>query len=253
LVNKANIDITFNSNVFKKVFEAFLKQTVAEYLKPTLKYNIMKVQRKRSQLDPFDHDYPHFYTLVYEHNLQPVLQAVRLSEHSSFLIFSKIGEDKNIYGDYYIGCVEPNYWGTIFEICDNGLEEKLFSRLPPFFANKRRRIATITYDTNIMGDVPRNFVFDFYDFLESQDNKLISVKPEYNRERDCYTLNFYGRAKVASARNFHLVMPTDLDSIILMHGKVTKNEFNMDYRHPINIIQAFSISLVSIGKKFFVS
>jgi len=35
-------------------------------------------------------------------------------------------------------------------------------------------------------------------------------------------LNFYGRVKEASARNFILLDPEDPDSVILMHGKVKK-------------------------------
>jgi len=47
-----------------------------------------------------------------------------------------------------------------------------------------------------------------------------SVKPKYDEKYDCYTLNFYGRVKEASARNFILHNPDDPDSVILMHGKV---------------------------------
>ena len=92
----------------------------------------------------------------------------------------------------------------------------------------------IRYETNILGEVPRDFSLNIFDFYEKKviinfffiiwfvfkNVKIVSVKPEYNEKKDCYQLNFYGRAKKASARNFHLIYPDDSNSILLMHGKV---------------------------------
>ena len=39
------------------------------------------------------------------------------------------------------------------------------------------------------------------------------------------------------------------DEIVFMHGKNSKDEFNVDYRAPLSQLQAFSISLAAIGKK----
>ena len=41
----------------------------------------------------------------------------------------------------------------------------------------------------------------------------------------------------------------DLDMPLLTHGKISKNEFNLDYRAPFQILAAFAVSLCSIGKK----
>jgi hypothetical protein len=41
----------------------------------------------------------------------------------------------------------------------------------------------------------------------------------------------------------------DDEDIILMHGKEKKDVYNVDYRSPLNPIQAFSISLAAIGHK----
>lgn len=38
-----------------------------------------------------------------------------------------------------------------------------------------------------------------------------------------------------------------------MHGKVSKNEFHLDFRNPICMVEAFAISLASISKKRLVS
>jgi hypothetical protein len=49
-----------------------------------------------------------------------------------------------------------------------------------------------------------------------------TMLPEYNKDKDVYQLDFYGRAKVASARNFQLVNKKDKkkQTLCLMHGKV---------------------------------
>ena len=70
---------------------------------------------------------------------------------------------------------------------------------------------------------------------------------------DCYTLNFYGRVKKASAKNFQIIIPGDTDNILLQHGKVSKNEFNLDFREPFSPLFAFAVSLAAIGKKRVVS
>jgi len=46
------------------------------------------------------------------------------------------------------------------------------------------------------------------------------MAPKYDADKDCYTLNFYGKAKVPSARNFILTFPHNQDNIILLQGKV---------------------------------
>ncbi len=91
----------------------------------------------------------------------------------------------------------------------------------------------IAYDTNILGEAPRSFKVAFFDFLDKkvksqkgievtffQPRQIESVKPNYDYKNDCYTLNFYGRVKRASARNFILQDPEDPDSVMFMHGKV---------------------------------
>ena len=93
--------------------------------------------------------------------------------------------------------------------------------------------------------------------------KFGNVPPKYNSSRGCYTLNFFGRVNKASARNFQLSRraidsededeeEVDESEFLLSHGKMSQNAFNLDFREPFNTIQAFAISLASIGKKRFV-
>ena len=41
----------------------------------------------------------------------------------------------------------------------------------------------------------------------------------------------------------------DNEMPLLTHGKVCKNEFNLDYRSPFMVLGAFAVSLTAIGKK----
>lgn len=102
-----------------------------------------------------------------------------------------------------------------------------------------------------MGECPRYFGLEI--FNKKETHKLANLKPEWNQDMDCYCLNFYGRVKKASAKNFQIIYPDDPDNIILQHGKVNRDEFNIDFREPFNFVIAFAISLVSIGKKRVVS
>ena len=112
------------------------------------------------------------------------------------------------------------------------------------FLPKRIKVATIEYDSNFFAEKPRSFRVSFHDFMmnsESVTHRFENMQPKYNEARGCYTLNFYGRVNKASARNFQLIPSNDEDlegemgdneMPLLTHGKISKNEFNLDYRSP---------------------
>jgi tubby-related protein 1 len=102
-----------------------------------------------------------------------------------------------------------------------------------------------------MGECPRYFKLEIHQ--NGEVHKMENLKPEWNDNLDCYCLNFYGRVKKASAKNFQIIYPDDPDNIIFQHGKVSKDEFNLDFREPFNYIYAFAVSLAAIGKKRVVS
>ena len=105
--------------------------------------------------------------------------------------FIKKAKKYTVYNSQFLGIVERNYWGTYFEIFDFGLDEKLYAKIPNYFMPKRRSIVInffsqihlfkyyifkkgqIIYQTNIMGEVPRDFSLNLYDFLEKKVYFLI--------------------------------------------------------------------------------
>eukprot|EP01050_Picozoa_sp_SAG11_P020543 SAG11_NODE_3481_length_2421_cov_1.594315_1_plen_409_part_01 len=94
--------------------------------------------------------------------------------------------------------------------------------------------------------------------------------PAWNEEMQSYTLDYGGRARLASAKNFQLELavpnsssmagkssPTapksnkrrsksrrGLEGVVLQFGKYDDNTFNLDYSYPLCGLQAFAIALV---------
>ena len=40
----------------------------------------------------------------------------------------------------YIGYIERNYWGTVFELFDYGLDQKFLEKIPQFFGTLKKKI-----------------------------------------------------------------------------------------------------------------
>lgn len=188
-------------------------------------HNLTKVLRSRNDDGVFS-DYPHNYRLVQEGKelAQPgdtepkVLEdgtmktpyhgdlfAQRQSENGEFVISSKQG-DYTIYGQNFVGLLQPNFLGTAFNLYNSGFEEIIAKQLPEKFLPTRQKVALIEYDSNFFAEKPRSFRVSFYDFLRNDSehitHKFENMQPRYNEARGCYTLNFYGRVQKASARNF---------------------------------------------------
>lgn len=77
--------------------------------------------------------------------------------------------------------------------------------------------------------------------------KLTNKPPHWNEELKCWCLNFKGRVKLASVKNFQLMCSNDMTGrIVMQFGKVDTNTFIMDFNpEVITGIQAFAIALTS--------
>jgi hypothetical protein len=142
--------------------------------------------------------------------------------------------------------------GTHFELFNHGLPSEMMSSLPKGFYPKRKVIQTIEYDSNFFAERPRAFKVLLSDPKSGQLSEVFeNLPPKFNRQKGCYTLNFFGRVAKASARNFQLVPLdcTDSDDLVLSHGKQQPNLFNLDFRAPFCQLFAFAVSLSAIGKK----
>ena len=76
-------------------------------------------------------------------------------------------------------------------------------------------------------------------------NKL----PVWNKQLQAYALNFGGRAKIPSVKNFQLINPYKSNHIMLQFGKMDKDVFALDIQHPLSPLQAFGIALSGVDSK----
>ncbi len=90
---------------------------------------------------------------------------------------------------------------------------------------------------------------------------LKSKAPEWNQERGCWSLDFKGRATMASIHNFQLLVSSsdsvtssnsaaanpDHQRVVLQMGKVGKGTYLVDVFSPLSALDAFSICLTSFA------
>jgi hypothetical protein len=75
-------------------------------------------------------------------------------------------------------------------------------------------------------------------------------------ENDTYILNFNGRVKKRSTKNFQLksekgIITSNIgDSIILQFGKINDTTFSLDFQMPLCPLQAFAICVSFLDSKF---
>mmetsp|Transcript_53225 Transcript_53225/g.142390 ORF Transcript_53225/g.142390 Transcript_53225/m.142390 type:complete len:463 (-) Transcript_53225:223-1611(-) len=81
--------------------------------------------------------------------------------------------------------------------------------------------------------------------IDSYQNK----PPKWNENIGAFVLNFNKRVTQASVKNFQLTNHEDPDTVYLQFGRVGKDVFNMDFRHPFSPFQAFAICLSSFDYK----
>lgn len=80
---------------------------------------------------------------------------------------------------------------------------------------------------------------------------LKNKAPHWNEALRCWCLNFRGRVKLASVKNFQLVRSCDPDEkVIMQFGKVERDAFILDFNPTaLSAVQAFAIALSTFDSK----
>ena len=179
--------------------------------------------------------------------------------------------DLNKKGDSYVGKLRSNFQGTEFHAYNQGKNPKKEKN-----EEKRRcEVAVIKYEKNYFGwKGPRKMEI-YVPSIESEtkvfaikpknkkDNikerhkagvrdqvtKLINKPPKWSEEYQAFVLNFYGRVRLASVKNFQLIDEENEDYIYQQFGKVSEHVFTMDFQWPMSVAQAFMICLSSFDFK----
>lgn len=88
---------------------------------------------------------------------------------------------------------------------------------------------------------------------QSEGSQMIDTylnkPPNWSDQIGAYVLNFNKRVTEASVKNFQLINSADSDTVYLQFGRVGKEVFNLDFRHPISPFQAFAMCLSSFDYK----
>lgn len=169
-------------------------------------YIINEVQRVRN----FSEFYSCFYILR-NNKKEKILMGFKKKGENKVYIYKY---DKSIKQKYkesqtffhmsgFLGVLICSFTGMKIKIFDNGISENYSNFFPNF---KRENIITIVFDSNIISELPRHFVCNLY-----KEKKLIQFVyenkcPIWNDEKEMYELPFYGRVKMASAKNLQLIL-----------------------------------------------
>lgn len=91
------------------------------------------------------------------------------------------------------------------------------------------------------------------DGAQSDVLTLVTNQAQWNEDLNCYQLNFQGRVKYSSARNFQL-RPSGSSAVIFQFGRKTekgthKNTYALDYEFPLSPVVAMSIGLCQCSEK----
>eukprot|EP00904_Undaria_pinnatifida_P002015 jgi/Undpi1/11814/HiC_scaffold_4.g01513.m1 len=104
-----------------------------------------------------------------------------------------------------------------------------------------------------------------YATLGSEGSDIITLEtlsPSWNEALHAWTLNFNGRVKIPSKKNFliapekgNLVMEQDFGEGIvhLRHGKMSKSRFSVDFRHPVSPVVALGVCCSTFANKMAVT
>eukprot|EP00922_Rhytidocystis_sp_ex-Travisia-forbesii_P064295 GHVS01095563.1.p1 GENE.GHVS01095563.1~~GHVS01095563.1.p1 ORF type:complete len:519 (+),score=45.95 GHVS01095563.1:152-1708(+) len=228
---------------------------------PPQGYLLCRLERQRGDRGA----YPHRYKLVLDHTGEILLTGIKKDQHGPARLYKfrknnqqwqEGGRPASVFGPNYVGCVEESFWGTLFELMDDGLAPGLVKA--PGVAGLphtvRKSLAKIRFNTNFLGDAPRQMTVSMR--REGTTYEMENMSPRWDSSLNSYALPFYGRVKLASAKNFQLVKKRETgvaedseEEIYLMFGKISKDIYSLDFRHPLSQLDAIAIALGALAKK----
>jgi len=82
---------------------------------------------------------------------------------------------------------------------------------------------------------------------------LVNKPPIWSEELGTYTLEYNGRATLASVKNIQLIHEGNEENLIFQMGKVSDTRFNIDFKAPFSPVQAFALALTVFDSKLAAS
>ena len=169
--------------------------------------------------------------------------------------------------EHYVGKLRTGVQGSTYRVWDEGVNPAHKKKAQEEGAQLRCQLAAICNERHVLGSAaPRSFcVFipgisgeaclkiqptstneelqNLHQDGGNQVIKLVNKKPSWNESVKAHMLNFCGRVKMTSVKNFQLVAPDEPDKVLLQFGKISEDSFALDFRFPISPRQALGIVL----------
>ena len=199
--------------------------------------------------------------------------------------FSEDEVDFVKHGEGYLGEMWGSMGGTRWGLYDDGVDGGILEEMEQkqvsykitwlvpcessSFSNSSQRVLLI-YDTNVLGRVPNAMRVvvprpgvststhrNMHSAWQKNKAEFLEVrtkKPKWNARMEAWTMDFKGRAKLASKKNFILIDPDDEDERVLMlFGKMTKNRWSLDFSPPLNPITCLFVAVTAFSSKMVVT
>ncbi|CAD8133852.1 unnamed protein product [Paramecium pentaurelia] len=164
-----------------------------------------------------------------------ITQDSEFKQKDQGLLLGKVEQSKQSKADYYL--------------FDNGSKKKEQNSTKKL----RVQLGSVFFDTNYENKGrPRRMALVLRK-SEKEIVQFISRKPQIintQQQQKLYTLDFFGRVKKASVKNFQLVLKgEEKDLIYVQFGKIDKDQFHLDFMSPLSPLIAMQLALCNFNFK----
>ncbi|GBG30270.1 Tubby protein-like [Hondaea fermentalgiana] len=225
------------------------------------------VERRRGM--GANEDETHF-VLRSEDSDEVLMAACHIIGSSEFLFASGYPSSFTRESLDFLGHIECNFVGTTFIMYDHGLlPDAPAARAFPELVQGEH--GAVLYDQNVMGRIPNAMTVLAPDLRQAlppgpglvsrfEDNQMQGVmclrtrKPIWRESANSWTMDFGGRVKMASKKNFKIQESRDenVGEWLMLFGKVSKHRFSLDFKSPLTMVQAMSIAMTTFADKLMV-
>ena len=261
--------------------ETELGQFLNQVLPPGVLLQLIIHRNKSGVTNTLYPTYYCYYEATGTHLMTGTTKSSLASSHSEIYMKQPFGTDAK-WGKK-LGDVRGNFTGLAYTVYDDGMNPKKLKELNQAPAKEvREELCSIQFNNNFLASCPRSFTLAIprvqldeatgivkqtvwkplsqtasmmERFRHSEQCKLVdnamhvlkNKPPVWSERLEGFALNFNGRAKITSQKNFQVIDPQDPKYIILQFGKMGTDIFTVDVQFPLSPLQAFGIALASLG------
>jgi len=165
------------------------------------------------------------YEVMVEATGQPVLRARRRLKGGSPEYTIIAGNGKQPQEGVYSGTLRANMRKTEFVLSDGMHSVR----------------CEVVYSPDKTADDPRGVRVLLSD--DHCQTLLVNKQPEWSERLQSFVLDFNGRVKLPSIKNFQLARNSNSPDILFQFGRISETDFALDFKHPFTLLQAFGVAI----------